>query len=278
VVQSTRLEDRVAHGRVFVLILVLTLTLSLHGSAQAPQGAGTASLFEAISIRESTGTRIPVHWEGARFLSGEIPLQTLLIVAYEVPAYQLADLPEWVRTVRYEINAVATRAPAPSEERLFLRALLEERFRIVARIETQERPIYAMVMARSDRRPGPGLRSSSVDCAAIFTARAAGKFAPDAGPPCRVSIFAGSYVRDGIPLALLADTITTRLARPVVDRTGLTGLFDVELRFRAPTAPADSNEPDLVTALEEQLGLKLESTRGPVRVTVFDRIERPTPN
>jgi uncharacterized protein (TIGR03435 family) len=85
-------------------------------------------------------------------------------------------------------------------------------------------------------------------------------------------------VRDGIPLALVADTITTRLGRPVVDRTGLTGLFDVDLKFRAPTAPADSDEPDLVTAVEEQLGIRLESTRGPVEVTIFDRIERPTPN
>ena len=80
--------------------------------------------------------------------------------------------------------------------------------------------------------------------------------------------------------ALLADTISTRLQRPVVDRTGLTGFFDVEIRFRPPNSATatDTNEPDLVTALGEQLGLRLESTRGPVQVTVFDRIERPTPN
>jgi hypothetical protein len=93
----------VAHGRVTGLVLGLTLTLSLDGSAQSPPGAGSASLFEAISIKESTGTRIPVQWQGSRFLAGEIPLQTFLVVAYEIPVYQLADLPEWVRTVRYEI-------------------------------------------------------------------------------------------------------------------------------------------------------------------------------
>ena len=105
--------------------------------------------------------------------------------------------------------------------------------------------------------------------------------ASSASRECRVEILAASYVRDGIPLALLADTLSTRLQRPVVDRTGLTGFFDVELRFRPPnsvTQTDDRNEPDLVTALEEQLGLELESTRGPVEVTVFDRIERPTPN
>lgn len=258
----------------------LAVTMSLTALAQAPPVVGTASLFEAISVKESSGTRIPVQWQGAHFVAGAIPLQTLLAVAYQVPLYQLADLPEWVRTVRYEITAVASRAPTASEQRLFLRALLEERFRILARVETQERPVYAMVMARSDGRLGSGLRVSSVDCAAIMAARAASNVAPGADPRCRVAISAGAYVRDGIPLALLADTISTRLARPVIDRTGLAGVFDIELHFRPPTetTSTDSDEPDLVTALEEQLGLKLESTRAPVQVTVFDRIERPTPN
>jgi uncharacterized protein (TIGR03435 family) len=281
----------VAHGRgiqgtllrrsgKLVFRLLLTGTLSLNGLAQAPPQGGTASLFEAISIRESTGTRIPVQWQGARFMAGEIPLSTLLVAAYQIPFYQVSELPDWVRTVRYEINALATRAPSPAEQPALLRALLEERFRIVARTETQERPIYALVMARPDGRLGAGLKSSAVDCGAILTARAAGKIVGDASPQCRVAILAGSYVRDGIPLALLADTISTRLQRPVVDRTGLTGFFDVELRFRPPNSATatDTNEPDLVTALGEQLGLRLESTRGPVQVTVFDRVERPTPN
>jgi uncharacterized protein (TIGR03435 family) len=257
----------------------LAVTMSLTALAQAPPPVG-ATVFEAISIKESSGSRIPVQWQGARFIAGAIPLQTLLAVAYQVPFYQLADLPEWVRTVRYEITAVASRAPIGSEQTMFLRALLEERFRIVARVETRERPVYAMVRARPDGRLGPGLRVSSVDCAAILAARAASNVAPGVEPRCRVAISAGAYVRDGIPLALLADTISTRLARPIIDRTGLTGFFDIELHFRPPseTTSTDSDEPDLVTALEEQLGLKLESTRAPVQVTVFDRIERPTAN
>ena len=105
-----------AQGRVIVLIAVLTSTLTLNGSAQAPSAGGTASLFEAVSIKESSGTRVPIQWQGARFLAGEIPLSTLLVAAYEIPFYQVADLPDWVRTVRYEINAVASRAPAPSEQ------------------------------------------------------------------------------------------------------------------------------------------------------------------
>jgi len=86
-----------------------------------------------------------------------------------------------------------------------------------------------------------------------------------------------------MPLASLVDALTSWLERPVVDRTGLTGLFDVDLHFRpfgaSATAPATgSEEPDLLTAVTEQLGLRVESTRGPVQVTVFDRLERPTPD
>jgi uncharacterized protein (TIGR03435 family) len=225
-----------------------------------------------------------MQWQGPRLVGGGLPLQSLLIFAYQLQIYQLVDLPEWVRTIRYEINALASRTPAPSEQTVFLRALLADRFGIVTRTETQERPIYTLVLARPDGRLGPGLRPSSFDCIAIMTARSAGQISPNtAGPACGIVSGPGVYSREGIPLAALVDTLSTRLERPVVDRTGLTGLFDIQLRFRplaggatAPTAGAE--EPDMVTALEEQLGLKAESTRGPVQMVVFERILRPTPD
>ena len=270
-----------SRGRVFALILWCMLALRpLH--AQPPQTGGNG-LFEAISVKESSGNRIPGQWRGTRFVAAGIPLWTLLAVAYEVPLYQLTDLPQWVRATPYEIDAVATRAPARSEERVFLRALLEERFRILARTETQVRPIYNLVPARQDRQLGPGLRPTSVDCGKVLEFRAAQASAAKEGPACRVLIARDSYVRDGIPMALLADVLSTFLERPVFDRTGQTGLFDIELRFRPLTGDAagpdaTADRPHLVTALEEQLGLRLESANGPVQVTVFDRIERPSPN
>jgi uncharacterized protein (TIGR03435 family) len=265
---------------VSIAFLLLFAVLSLTGFAQNAPAGGAASPFEAISIKESTGVRTPVQWQGTRFLAGAIPLQTLLIVAYQVPFYQLSDLPEWVRTVRWEINAVASRAPAPTEEARFLRALLEERFRVVARTEVQERPMYALMIARADRQLGPGLRPTTVDCGEVLSGRAAGRIPPNAGASCRIAVQADSYTRDGIPLSLVADRISTLLGRAVEDRTGLTGFFDVELRHQPvnATAPVDTDQPDLITAVQEQLGLKIESTRGAVQVTVFDRIERPTAN
>lgn len=271
--------------------LLMAVTLSLLGprgeaTAQAPApppsvGVGLPS-FEAISVKESKGTRIPVQWQGPRFVAGAIPLQTLLIVAYQVPPYQLAGLPEWVRTTPYEINALASRVPTQTEQTLLLRALLAERFGIVARTETQDRPMYALVRARSDGRPGPGLRPTSTDCLAVMSGRAA-PGAPGNGPTCGTAISPGAYKRDGVPLATLVDFLTSRLERPTVDRTGLTGFFDVELRYRplgggANAQAAGADEPDLITALADQLGLKVDSIRGPVQVTVFDRLERPRPD
>jgi uncharacterized protein (TIGR03435 family) len=256
-------------------IVLFVLTLAVAGlPAQAPP------TFEAISIRESMGTRLALQWQGPRLVGGELPLSTLLAVAYQIPLYQLAELPEWVRTTRYEINALATRVPTQAEQMAFLRVLLEERFKIVARKATQERPIYALVLARADGRLASGLRPTANDCFAIMSARA-GAPAPPGGPQCRVTMSAGAYIRDGVPMALLADLVSTRLQRPVVDRTGLTGNYDIDLHFRptasaAATAPAAADEPDFLTALEEQLGLKAESTRAPVELTVIDRVERPT--
>lgn len=258
-----------------VMVLLATGALAPEAQAQAPS-------FEAIAVKESSGARIPIQWQGPRFVAGGVPLQTLLAVAYQVPAYQLAELPEWVRSVRWEISALASRVPAQAERMPLLRALLAERFRIVVRTETQERPLYLLTLARSDGRLGPGLTPTTIDCIALATKRAAGT-APAGGPECRVSVGPGAYMREGVPLAALSDVLTSVLQRPVVDKTGLTGFFNIELRYRpvtaaagAPAAPSDA--PDLVTAVTEQLGLKLESARGPMPVTVFDRLERPIPD
>jgi uncharacterized protein (TIGR03435 family) len=270
------------------IVLCLALTMSSHElraqtQTPAPAAGVGAPSFEAISVKESGGTRIPVQWQGPRFLAGAIPLQTLLAVAYDVPLYQLAELPDWIRTTRWEINALASRVPTPAERWPWLRVLLEQRFSVVARTETQERPIYALLLARPDGQLGSGLRRTSTDCIAILMARAAAPGTSIPGPACNVALGPAGFRRDGMPLASLVDALTSWLQRPVVDRTGLTGLFDVDLHFRpfgasATAAATGSDEPDLMTAVTEQLGLKVESTRGPVQWTVFDRLERPQPD
>jgi uncharacterized protein (TIGR03435 family) len=165
-------------------------------------------------------------------------------------------------------------------------------------------PVYALVLARSDGRLGPRLRASTVDCAAIEDARRRGGTAASPGAPpgngmvCGTSVGPGVILAGGQSMARLATAFSnltntgSSLNRIVVDRTGLTGNFDAELRFtpeRIPNfgqgdpvsavpgvQPIDPNGASVFTAVQEQLGLKLEGQRGPVDVLVIDRAEQPT--
>lgn len=238
-----------------------------------------APAFEAISIKAGTGTRIGAHWEGARFVAAGIPLRTFLAIAYGVPFAELTGLPSWVASDPWEITAVATREPSPAEQDRFLRALLEERFGVRAHVTTEERPIYTLTALDAGTQPRKGLIPSSIDCVG-----GPGSIAALDQGLCRIenSAVAGVYARRGVPVESLALALRAFLQRPIVDRTGLTGLYDFDLHFRPLTTGAVPPEadglPDLQTAVQEQLGLKLESGRGAVTFTVFDRIERPTPN
>jgi uncharacterized protein (TIGR03435 family) len=166
-----------------------------------------------------------------------------------------------------------------------LRTLLADRLSAKVHYETQVRPVFALVIARSDGRPGPGLMPSSIDCDAVNAARSQGR-APD-GPspangaaPCAWDARHADAVTlrfGGLPLSRLEQALGQPDGRPIVDRTGLTGPFEFTLRYAVQPKPGD-DLPSLFTALEEQLGLKLVPDRAPLDVLVVDRIERPTPD
>jgi uncharacterized protein (TIGR03435 family) len=186
-----------------------------------------------------------------------------------------------------------------------LRALLAERFGLRIRTETREQPILALVAANADGRLGPRLTRANADCEPILAARRAGGTPPPAPrpgtvAPCVVQFFRNRITLGSQPLAELADYLSASVRRHVVDRTGLTGLFDLELTW-TPDQPPPADTPDrivvggvdidltggakvdpngagMLTALREQLGLRLESARGPVDVLVIERVERPTPD
>jgi len=193
-----------------------------------------------------------------------------------------------------KFDVIATTDPGASQEQVFLmlRALLAERFKLVVHRETRDLPIYALVIARKDGRLGPRLRPSNVDCSA------APSDSPTASPP------AGAFVAEpckglrNVPgkatgRAVTIPTLARLMSgwvddhRPVEDRTGLTGNFDIDLDWTpdrplpadAPALPAtDSNGAGLFTALQEQLGLKVESTKNSIDMLVVDHAEHPTEN
>jgi uncharacterized protein (TIGR03435 family) len=175
---------------------------------------------------------------------------------------------------------------------LALRTLLVDRFRLETHWETQQLPIYELVVARADGKLGPNIHHAETDCAAQMAGQAAAARAGrDANPnttdrvTCGMRNNNGRIQFGGSPLSVFADGLANQVARIVVDRTGLTGSWDFEVSFTpervrqqalAANAPADidANGPSIFTAIQEQLGLKLESTKGPVSVLVIDRIEQ----
>jgi uncharacterized protein (TIGR03435 family) len=175
-----------------------------------------------------------------------------------------------------------------------LRSLLTERFKLAFHNETRDMPVYALMKARTDGKLGAGLTPAANDCAALGRGRRGG--GPPPAPPqpgqkmeCGMMIGPGRLNAGGMPMSNLATALAPQVGRIVLDKTELTGNYDFELIY-APEAlggvgappllnggqvQVDPNAPNLFTALQEQLGLKLDSQRGPVDVVVIDRIEVP---
>jgi uncharacterized protein (TIGR03435 family) len=193
------------------------------------------------------------------------------------------------------------RGGGPTPLQMAIRALLAERFNLVVHNESKEMPIYALILARGDGKLGPEMKKSETDCAALAAARGRGPGGPPpSGPPapgqpmpCGIRIGMGNLVMGGASLGQFAQSLAMFVGRMVSDKTGLTGGWDLNLTWtpdnmpqRPPGAPdpqingaaIDPNGPSIFTAIQEQLGLKLDSQRGPVDVLVIDKAEHPTPD
>ncbi|MGH9241933.1 MAG: M56 family metallopeptidase [Vicinamibacterales bacterium] len=221
---------------------------------------------------------------GGNFAVGNMTLRGLIMFAYGIQGFQLVGAPDWVATERFDITARAAAdiPPTPmgqlSPEALMLRSLLEDRFRLSAHRETRDLPIYALVLARADGRLGPRLRQTTSDyCKKLFEAagKAGNTPVPPGGPVCGMRPLGSDELAAGaLPMNEFARFLNVESGRTVVDRTGLTGLWDFDLKWSRPNAPnPDPDRPSIFTALQEQLGLRLDATTGPVEVLVIDRVE-----
>ena len=200
---------------------------------------------------------------------------------------QITGLPDWAKSERYDIRAKVSEADLPAykaltrEQRaLMLQALLADRFKMVAHTETRELPIYALVVAKG----GPKLHEANPG-----DTYPNGLHGPDGkgGGPGMMRMSPTSIEGQAIPISQLLGLLTQNTGRTVLDKTGLTGKYDISLHWTpdepamlngAPAPPSDASGPSLFTALQEQLGLKLESQKGPVPGVVIDHLERPTEN
>ena len=280
-------------------------------SAQASQPAVTEPTFEVASVKRNN-TGAPggsLVMPPGRFAATNIPLKVLITNAYQLSFFQVVGGPDWVSIDRFDIAAKVPEGAPPEQTRAMLRTLLRDRFTLAVHMETRDTPIYALVKAHVDNRLGPSLKSSTTDCGPIRAQRAAaiaevararGGRVPVPPPPgpnepvvcqMRVSGRGGStltYRAGNTTMTALANALRPYVGREVVDKTGLAGEFDFDLQFSPPptTGIVDAGIPvaplddatSVFTALQEQLGLKLESTRGPVQLMVIDRAEKPDEN
>lgn len=263
-------------------------------------GTGLAAqermVFEVASVKMNKSGPVAgqsLNGDGNTIVLSNMTVRDVIAWAYQTQGFQIVGGPEWILNDRFDITAKAAREiPATGFDgvapaMLMMRALLEDRFGLVARREPREMPIYALVVVRADGQPGVGLRRSQNDCAALIKA-AGGRGgippAPDGRPRCGLTNRNGTIMAGGYPLSQLVRYLAPQVQRAVIDRTGLSGDWDFDLRFTPPqmalgvNPPSDTDTISLFTALQEQLGLRLEPGRAAVDALVIDRIERPMPD
>jgi uncharacterized protein (TIGR03435 family) len=278
--------------------------VALLGQGQSEQKPLT---FEVASVKanQSRACDRDGSFAGGQFVMNCSTLHELMIVAFPRADgrarfdTEFAGGPSWINADHFDViakvpegqgigidsgqSAVVTAAEASGINRTktMLRTLLADRFKLLTHNERRDLPVYELHMNRSDGTLGPQLKKVDVDCPSLR-----GKGRPG-GQLCNGfrTMGPGRIVAGAVPMSLLAQFLEMPLSRNVLDRTGLQGTFDLELQYepdrlqlRSPNTPApDPSSVSVFTAVREQLGLRLESTKAPVDVLVIDHVERLTP-
>ena len=270
---------------------------------QAQDAAATAPAYEVASVKLNeagtasleTGKGIisqRIVWGQGTFAAKNVKLQDLIRAVYRVGDYQISGAPDWFVSELYDVDAKAEKSVVDEmqtlnnnqrelESRRMLQTLLADRFRLTLHRVTKELPIYSLVVADAGK-----LHETQGDCPPSSVRP------PMPTPPCgslRIFLWDGRLEGQKVPITQLVANLSERTGRMVVDKTNLPGKYDINLRgapdssefpprpaYLPPTYQPDSNSPPLLTALQEQLGLKLESQTGPVELLVIDHAEKPS--
>ncbi|SEB92178.1 TIGR03435 family protein [Terriglobus roseus] len=238
--------------------------------------------ISTVKPHEANDGNVSVNVRPANLKISNMTAQNLIALAWNVRPWLVTGLPPWGKSGHFDVDAkvsepdlTALRALSDEERRLMIQNLLKERFHLDVHSETRTLPVYELsVMPEGDKlKPSAPLP------------------APEPGQPAprrsaSMSKTDGHIVGKGVSIRGLADSLANELERYVVDKTGLTGDYDVELRWTpqdSTNAPGDAGiaaepSPPLATAVREQLGLRLTPSKGPVPAIVVDHIEPPTDN
>jgi len=253
--------------------------------AQSPARRPAFDSFEVATVKPTP----PDDYRGARlfrmpsahqFIAKNYPLRMLIALAFNLPLRAISSGPDWIDSDHYDIVAATPGEAKPTldEQMTMLQKLLADRFNLTFHREKREFSLYAMTVASN----GPKLKPSTAP--------------PDENPALLMTVYpAASGGIDHVLMPGHAATVAqfasvlqrVVLDRPVVDQTGLSGKYDFELEWTPtdaefggtlPQGPPDTERPGIFAAVQQQLGLKLEATRGPIDTMVINRVARPTEN
>ena len=254
-------------------------------TAQAPPAFDVAAIKPNHS--DAIGEQVRFYPPSGRVTMTNVTVKRMIQNAYQLQDQQIAGGPGWIASEHWDIvaNSDATNL-SPMDRWMMVRALLADRFKLKMHTESREQPVFALVLARRDGALGAHLTRSNTDCKLPAAPR---KGPIDLSVPNQCGVLMGGPGRmnfRGVTIETVAAQLSSRVGRSVVDRSGLEGRYDLDIEFSpqpmqagaepatGPDRPADT--PSIYTAIQEQLGLKLDAQKGSIDVTVVDRVERPT--
>jgi uncharacterized protein (TIGR03435 family) len=272
----------------FLLFALVCAAAALGGAAAQDKAAAAgpqtkAVAYDVVSIRpnKSGSGRVSISVNNDSFSAENVSLKTLLANAYDVKQYLISGLTGWANSARFDVNAKIVDMDADALKKLtdkqreaMLQQLLADRFQLKVHLQTEVQPIYEMVVAKGGAKitavEPPG-SDPEADKNKEFKGMGRGS----------MRVNNTQLTAHDVPLDSLAYTLSGRLSRTVVDKTGLKGKFDLVLTWSpddGSAAASDSSAPSLFTALQEQLGLRLQPAKGPVETLVVDHVEMPSEN
>ena len=243
---------------------VLVLGLFLVGTGTPASLAQTPLAFEVASVRENTSVSNVSSTSGprpGRFTITNTPLRFIVLEAFGVLDHQLLGAPEWTNSARFDITATFPQGSVPERDwRPMLQRVLVDRFGLTVHRETRVVPTYDLVPIRKDGTFGPQLVRTDGSC--------------DKPPACTLLVSRQSLVARTQAIQKITPALQSLTGRPIVDRTGLAGAFDIDMKWSA----SGDDGPSIFTALQEQVGLRLVPSTGPFEVFVIDKVARPAPD
>jgi uncharacterized protein (TIGR03435 family) len=263
----------------FLLAVLLFTSVISCRSGVAQQAAPPLPVYDVVVIKLNKGLTRGTHtdMDDTTFQARNVSLKHLLVNTYGIREGQIFGLPGWADSARYDVSAKVTdpdlkvmRSLSREQRQAMLAAILVDRFHLQTHIEQKTLPVYELVVAKG----GPKLTESAVQPS-------------DANPnaPGNIDVHNTDMTATGVRLSELAGNLSFPLDRTVIDKTGLTGRYDFRLRWtedNVANAAADGGAafapPNIFTAIQEQLGLKLQAAKGPVNTLVVDHVEQPTEN